>query len=643
MNLRGIFWKKITGLILGTAVFFALFSATASAATTEPLSKGATQAAQIAIYLNNEKIVSEQTPLIVNGRTLLPLRTVFESMGATVDYDNTTKTVTAARKDNTVRLTIGNSTAYINNEAITLDAPAISWNSRTYIPLRFVGEAFGATVNWDQSTKRIDISLKNAGIDEVSDLELSLNDHQLVLESAFLYKENYYIPFEQFLDYMDQYLASSINFSWTRIGTDYVVIFNGQKYTINADSKTVTVGQAKTELTNSLKTYQYISYMPLSLLRDLFSASYTQDKTTKAIKIYINRPKFNQSSLTIEDITIPTPTLAPAATLSGSRILTVSDNPEILNPDNVPYEDAVLWNSNIVSQNNVAQHRVFGWHINNMDQTVYIGITLENLGRQNILVSEAKGIFRTSPNSWSNYDVGMPIAEAVLAGTMDNSFSKDAVISPGETLLIKKFTLTNGSLIGFINDFSISNKAIKNGSFEYIVRVVISTDAEMDLTVIKSDPLPLSEKTTHPRGNWSSSTLFNELPLYTVGDREIAYNISNGKTDNLYTVDAALPATGDELANSGHFGANYTVRVPVQNDSEETKTVRIRLSARGGVYCGVVRTPNGVFWIPVMQAAKQVCNLYDYQAPPGQSYVDLELMHAGGSNLAVAVDLMTLE
>lgn len=628
---------------MGSVVFFALFSATALAAATEPLPRGATQAAQIAIYLNNEQVISEQTPLIVNGRTLLPLRTVFESMGATVDYDNTTKTVTATAKGNTVQLTLGNSTAYINDEAVALDAPAISWNSRTYIPLRFAGEAFGATVNWDQSTKKIDISLKNAGIEEISDLDLRLNDNQLVMESAFLYKENYYIPLEQFLDYMRQYLSSSINYSWTRVGTNYVVIFNGQTYTLNTENGTVTVGQVKTELTTPLKTYQYIIYMPLSLVRDLFNGSYAQDKTTKAINIYINRPKFNQSSLNIEDMTIPTPKIAPAASLSGSRILTVSDNPEILNPVNVPVDNAVLWNSNIVSQNNIAQHRVFGWHINNLDQTVYIGVTIENLGRQNILVSEAKGIYRTSPNGWSNYDVGMPVAEAVLAGTMDNSFSQDPVISPGETFLVKKFTLTNGSLIGFINDFSISNKAIKNGSFQYIVRVVMSTDADTDLTAIKSDPLPLAQNTTHPRGNWSSSALFNELPVYTAGDNEIAYNISNGSSDNLYTTNAALPATGDELANSGHFGANYTIRIPVQNDNEESKTVRIRLSARGGVYCGVVRTPNGVFWIPVLQAAKQVCNLYDYQAPPGQSYVDLELMHAGGSNLAVAIDLTTPE
>jgi len=643
MNLKGTLLGKITGLCLGTVVFFGLFSVTALAATTEPLPTGATQAPQIAIYLNDDKIISEQTPLTINGRTLLPLRTVFESMGATVNYDNATKTVTATRKENTVKLTIGNATAYINDEAVTLDVAAMSWNSRTYIPLRFVGEAFGATVNWDQSTKKVDIYLEGAGIEEISDLDINLNSTPLIIGSAFSYKDQYYIPFEQTLGYMDQYLSSKINFSWTRKGEAFVVTFNGQEYTLNADSKTVKVGESVSAITNPLKTYQDIVYMPLSLITDLFSGSYTQDKTTGVINIYVNRPKFNQTSLSIETISIPTPTFAPSASLTDSRILTVSDNPEILNPEHVPQSNAVLWNSNIVSQNNTSDHRVFGWHINNMGKTVYIAVTIENLGRQNILVSNATGIYRTSPNSWSNYDVGMPIAEAVLAGTMDNSFSKDVTISPGDTLLVKKFTLADGSLLGFINDFTISNAAMKNGSFKYIVRVVISTDENKDLTQIETSPLPLAENTTHPRGNWSASSLLNQLPLYTVGNSEAAYNISNGKTDNLYTADAALDATGEELDNSGHFGANYTVRIPVQNDSEEIKTVRIRLSARGGVYCGVVRTPDGVFWIPVLQPATQVCNLYDYAAPPGESYVDLELMHAGGSNLAVAIDLTTLE
>lgn len=90
-----------------------------------------------------------QNPVIENGRTLVPLRAIFETMGATVDWNDTTRTITATLGSDTINLTLGDNILYKNGEAImTMDVAAKTLNGRTVVPARAVSEAFGAQVNW---------------------------------------------------------------------------------------------------------------------------------------------------------------------------------------------------------------------------------------------------------------------------------------------------------------------------------------------------------------------------------------------------------------------------------------------------------------------------------------------------------------
>jgi hypothetical protein len=70
-------------------------------------------------------------------------------MGANVQWNNDTQTVTATKGDTVVVLTIGNSSPTINGTQVTIDQPAIVVNGRTLAPLRFVAEAFGGSAKWD--------------------------------------------------------------------------------------------------------------------------------------------------------------------------------------------------------------------------------------------------------------------------------------------------------------------------------------------------------------------------------------------------------------------------------------------------------------------------------------------------------------
>lgn len=104
------------------------------------------------VILDGKTLTFDVPPEIVSGRTFVPLRAIFEELGAQIHWDNDTRTVTATKDSVKIVLTIGESFAYINDEMVSLDAPARVVSGRTLVPLRFVSEALGCTVDWDGET-----------------------------------------------------------------------------------------------------------------------------------------------------------------------------------------------------------------------------------------------------------------------------------------------------------------------------------------------------------------------------------------------------------------------------------------------------------------------------------------------------------
>ncbi len=103
--------------------------------------------------VNGEAKTLDAAPIIRNSRTMLPVRFVAENLGATVGWDDATKTVSVKSADTTIEIVIGATTAKVNGNVINLDSPAFIENSRTYLPVRVVAENLGATVAWDDATK----------------------------------------------------------------------------------------------------------------------------------------------------------------------------------------------------------------------------------------------------------------------------------------------------------------------------------------------------------------------------------------------------------------------------------------------------------------------------------------------------------
>jgi alpha-tubulin suppressor-like RCC1 family protein len=113
---------------------------------------------QITVTLDGKPIAFDQPPIIENGRTLVPMRAIFEALGATVYWNGDTRTVTATRGDTTIVLTVGSAAALVNGKRTELDVPAKLVNSRTLVPARFVAESLDCKVDWNNDTRTVVIT-----------------------------------------------------------------------------------------------------------------------------------------------------------------------------------------------------------------------------------------------------------------------------------------------------------------------------------------------------------------------------------------------------------------------------------------------------------------------------------------------------
>jgi hypothetical protein len=111
----------------------------------------------IKVNINGSPLQMDVPPVIVNGRAMVPLRAIFEALGATVQWNAGDQSITATKGSTTINLQIGSTTALYNGSQATLDATPQIVDGRTLVPARFVGEALWAQVSWDAANRQVDI------------------------------------------------------------------------------------------------------------------------------------------------------------------------------------------------------------------------------------------------------------------------------------------------------------------------------------------------------------------------------------------------------------------------------------------------------------------------------------------------------
>ncbi|WP_201317576.1 stalk domain-containing protein, partial [Paenibacillus sp. EPM92] len=108
---------------------------------------------EVTVVINGQVQSFSQPAVTINGSTLVPLRAIFEKLGAKISWSEETRTVIATKGTTTVILTLNSDQALINGKPVKLTAKAQSINGNTMVPLRFVSEALGAAVKWDGATR----------------------------------------------------------------------------------------------------------------------------------------------------------------------------------------------------------------------------------------------------------------------------------------------------------------------------------------------------------------------------------------------------------------------------------------------------------------------------------------------------------
>ncbi len=111
--------------------------------------------AVVKVMVDGKKVLFDVLPTIVEGRTLVPLRAIFESLGADIVWDEATQTVTAQKGDLSIALTIGSDKMTVGGEVKTLDVSAQVVDGRTLVPVRAISEAFGCNVAWDEEMQTV--------------------------------------------------------------------------------------------------------------------------------------------------------------------------------------------------------------------------------------------------------------------------------------------------------------------------------------------------------------------------------------------------------------------------------------------------------------------------------------------------------
>ncbi len=143
-------WTLLFGL---TLALLAVTAATAEMMGTTPADK------PIAVLINDQPQHFDTLPIIVQDRVLVPLRGVFESLGASVRWNPLLQQVTATMNDGrTLSLAVGSNFALVNGQPVQLDVPAQMHQERVYVPLRFVCASTGYRVSWEGAERRVAIA-----------------------------------------------------------------------------------------------------------------------------------------------------------------------------------------------------------------------------------------------------------------------------------------------------------------------------------------------------------------------------------------------------------------------------------------------------------------------------------------------------
>ena len=111
----------------------------------------------IPVILNGEQVIFDVPAQIVDDRIMVPMRAIFEALGADVEWVQETSTIIATAQGQTIIISVGESVIFVDGVVGYMDVPPVIVDSRTFVPLRFIAEALNCWVNWYPDSRTVEV------------------------------------------------------------------------------------------------------------------------------------------------------------------------------------------------------------------------------------------------------------------------------------------------------------------------------------------------------------------------------------------------------------------------------------------------------------------------------------------------------
>ena len=219
----------------------------------------------IRLMIDGKMAQTDVPPLLIENRTMVPVRVITEGLGATVAWNEATNQVTVTDGDKSVVLTIGKADATVNGQPVHLDTPALIQKNRTLVPLRFIGDALGAAVGWQGQTNTVIVNRPYSMI--LNGLTLHSQD------KVFRLGDDMYVPL--------QALAKPFNLLLTQGDQKgkVTVSADGQSWLWDTSATATLAGPGPVSIDDQL-------YVPVSLLPTKLNVKTKVDHDRQKVLVY---------------------------------------------------------------------------------------------------------------------------------------------------------------------------------------------------------------------------------------------------------------------------------------------------------------------------------------------------------------------
>ncbi len=243
-----------------------------------------------------------------NGYNLLGMREVFELLGADVDWNSSDRCVTATKDGKTIKLYVNTSRAYVDGEAVKLPTPCVNVDGHVYVPVRFVSDALGYDIQWDQASSKVSITTGSTDyimLDTTPDI--TDNTKVLTYDEALnmaVEKSSSLKDIEDSVDYLDETREDLGDLLWSldQQGSQ----LNSNLFDLSEQTNDVLAAQlaVQSNIESTIEAARSIKNVEIQKQMIGVNEQMVKDGIELALKSYINNIKSTQRQIELLDANI---------------------------------------------------------------------------------------------------------------------------------------------------------------------------------------------------------------------------------------------------------------------------------------------------------------------------------------------------